>query len=161
MSEHKMNTGLAVIIALAVIAILYFVTITKKQDMTGQNINGEYNDLRTLQLEGVKVTVLNEGEGNVSESGDTVAVNYTGKLPDGTVFDSNVDPKFKHVEPLIFTIGAEQVIKGWDTGVDGMRIGEKRMLEIDPEYGYGEKGYGPIPPNSSLVFEVELLGIKK
>ena len=86
-------------------------------------------------------------------------MNYTGKLSDGTVFDSNVDPKFNHVEPFTFNLSAGQVIKGWDTGIVGMKVGEKRVLEIEPAYAYGEQGIGPIPPNATLIFEVELLAI--
>jgi FKBP-type peptidyl-prolyl cis-trans isomerase len=81
----------------------------------------------------------------------------------GTVFDSNVDPKFQHVEPFVFTIGAGQVIKGWDKGIAGMKVGEKKTLTIPSEDGYGATGAagGRIPPNATLVFDVELLAIKK
>jgi FKBP-type peptidyl-prolyl cis-trans isomerase len=88
-------------------------------------------------------------------------MNYTGRLADGTVFDSNVDPKFNHVTPFIFTLGAGQVISGWDKGIVGMKVGEKKTLVIPPADGYGSKDYGPIPGNSTLTFDVELLAIKK
>lgn len=115
----------------------------------------------TQQQEGVKITVLKEGTGVLAKNGDTVAMNYTGTLENGTTFDSNVDPKFGHVEPFVFTLGVGQVIKGWDVGVAGMKVGEKRKLEINPEYGYGASGAGAsIPPNAKLIFEVELLQIK-
>ncbi len=100
-------------------------------------------------------------EEKVAKVGDVVSMNYTGKLDGGTVFDSNVDPKFKHVEPFSFTLGAGQVIAGWDKGIVGMKVGEKKLLKIAPEDAYGTSGIpGVIPPNSTLNFDVELLQIK-
>jgi FKBP-type peptidyl-prolyl cis-trans isomerase len=88
-------------------------------------------------------------------------MNYTGKLLNGTTFDSNVDPKFNHVTPFEFTLGAGMVIRGWDEGLVGMKVGEKRILTIPSDMGYGARGAGAsIPPNAALVFEVELLKIK-
>ncbi|MCF7833728.1 MAG: FKBP-type peptidyl-prolyl cis-trans isomerase [Candidatus Pacebacteria bacterium] len=111
---------------------------------------------------GFEYKILTQGTGEVAKAGDLVSVNYTGSLVDGTVFDSNVDPKFSHVEPFTFDLGAGMVIRGWDEGLVGMRVGEKRVLEISPEYAYGERGAGGvIPPNATLVFEVELLAIEK
>ena len=114
---------------------------------------------QVMQVEGVKMTVLQEGTGEVAKAGDRVSMNYTGRLVDGTVFDSNVDPKFNHVEPFTFNLGAGEVIKGWDNAIVGMKVGEKRTLEIEPAYAYGEQAVGPIPPNSTLVFDVELVSI--
>ena len=108
------------------------------------------------KISGQDITV---GTGAEAKSGDSVKVNYTGTLVDGTVFDSNVDPKFKHVEPFIFNLGTGQVIKGWDIGVAGMKVGGKRLLIIPPSFGYGDQDQGPIPANSILIFEVELLGV--
>ncbi len=89
-------------------------------------------------------------------AGKTVSVHYTGKLTDGTKFDSSLD----RGDPFSFRLGAGQVIKGWDQGVAGMKVGGKRLLTIPPELGYGQRGFpGAIPPNSTLVFEVELLGV--
>lgn len=99
-------------------------------------------------------------EKQIAKIGDTVSMNYTGILEDGTVFDSNVDPKFNHVEPFMFVLGAGQVIPGWDKGIAGMEVGEKKVLKIAPEDAYGESGFpGVIPPNATLTFEVELLKI--
>lgn len=104
------------------------------------------------------------GSGPVAAPGTDVTVHYTGWLYDekaadkhGAKFDSSVD----RGEPLTFLLGAGRVIRGWDEGVAGMRVGGKRVLMIPPEYGYGRKGAGDvIPPNGSLVFEVELLDVK-
>ena len=96
------------------------------------------------------------GEGAEAKSGDTVTVHYTGWLTDGTKFDSSVD----RGQPFQFRLGIGQVIRGWDEGVAGMKIGGKRKLTIPPDMGYGQRGAGAlIPPNATLVFEVELLGV--
>ncbi len=97
------------------------------------------------------------GEGRVAEAGLTASVHYTGWLTDGTKFDSSLD----RGEPFQFALGAGQVIRGWDEGVQGMHIGGKRKLTIPSELGYGARGAGGvIPPNATLVFEVELLGLQ-
>ena len=106
-----------------------------------------------------KVTVkdLVVGKGKEAKAGDKVSVHYVGTLMDGKEFDSSR----KHGQPFDFTLGQGQVIKGWDQGVVGMKVGGKRKLTIPPELAYGSRGVpGAIPPSSTLVFEVELLGIK-
>ncbi len=109
-----------------------------------------------LKVEDVKV-----GTGTEAVAGKSVTVNYTGTLTDGTVFDSNVDPKFQHVEPFIFPLGAHKVIEGWDKGVSGMKVGGKRKLTIPPSLGYGAAGAPPvIGPNAVLIFEVDLLKVE-
>ncbi len=96
------------------------------------------------------------GDGDEANTGDRVKVHYTGWLTDGTKFDSSKD----RGNPFTFMLGAGQVIKGWDEGVAGMKIGGTRKLTIPSEKGYGARGAGGvIPPNATLVFEVELLGI--
>jgi FKBP-type peptidyl-prolyl cis-trans isomerase FkpA len=106
---------------------------------------------------GLKFQVLKKGNGTVAMSGQIVSVHYTGWLTDGTKFDSSVD----RGQPFQFTLGAGQVIRGWDEGVAGMKVGEKRKLTIPPDLGYGERGAGGvIPPNATLVFDVELLGVQ-
>lgn len=107
------------------------------------------------QPSGLKITELAPGD-PVAKAGDIVLVFYTGKLADGTVFDSTDKNGGK---PFRFNLGQGQVIKGWDQGVAGMKIGEKRQLVIPPELAYGEKGTGPIPANATLTFDVELIGI--
>ena len=97
------------------------------------------------------------GDGASPESGQNVTVHYTGTLPGGKKFDSSKDRD----EPFTFTIGAGQVIKGWDEGVMGMKVGGKRKLTIPPGLGYGSRGAGGvIPPEATLIFEVELLDVK-
>ncbi len=105
----------------------------------------------TLKVEDIKV-----GKGAAAKAGDTVSVHYTGWLTDGAKFDSSVDRN----EPFTFPLGAGQVIQGWDAGVAGMKVGGKRKLTIPPELAYGPGGRGTIPPNATLIFEVELLGIQ-
>lgn len=97
-----------------------------------------------------------QGTGKVARSGTRVTVHYTGWLSDGTKFDSSVDRK----EPLVFELGAGRVIPGWDSGISGMRVGGKRRLIIPPALGYGSEANGPIPANSTLTFDVELLQVE-
>ncbi len=107
--------------------------------------------------EELKIETITEGSGAIAETGQKVEVHYTGKLTDGSVFDSSVI----RGQPFSFTLGQGQVIKGWEEGILGMRTGEKRVLTIPPELAYGEQGAGSaIPPNATLVFEVELLGVR-
>lgn len=107
-----------------------------------------------------ELTVTDEvaGEGEEVATGDTVSVLYTGMLPDGTVFDASV----RHGnEPFTFTVGAGQVIQGWDQGLVGMKEGGKRRLVIPPGMAYGDRDLGVIPPNSTLIFDIELLDVQK
>jgi peptidylprolyl isomerase len=106
---------------------------------------------------GLRYIVVEEGTGPAPQPGDVVQVHYTGTLDDGTKFDSSYD----RGQPFEFTLGAGQVIAGWDEGIALMKVGGKATLIIPPELGYGEGGYpGVIPPNATLYFDVELVGIK-
>lgn len=96
------------------------------------------------------------GTGKEAYRGTTVTVHYTGKLTNGKVFDSSVD----RGEPFSFQLGAGQVIQGWEKGIQGMKEGGKRKLTIPPNLGYGQRQVGPIPANSILIFDVELLKVK-
>lgn len=100
---------------------------------------------------------LTTGTGAAPKAGDVVVAHYTGWLTDGAKFDSSVDRN----EPFEFVLGRGQVIKGWDQGIAQMRVGDKVKLTIPPELGYGERGAGGvIPPNATLIFEIELLDVK-
>ena len=108
---------------------------------------------------GLQYTDTVVGEGTEAEKFDILTVHYTGKLEDGTQFDSSKNPGR---DPFRFTVGIGQVIRGWDEGFVGMKIGGTRVLTIPPELGYGVRGAGnAIPPNATLLFEVELLGVEK
>ena len=105
---------------------------------------------------GLIIEDVNVGEGAVAAVGQKVTVHYTGWLTNGTKFDSSRDRN----DPFVFPLGGGRVIKGWDEGVQGMKVGGKRKLTIPPALGYGARGAGgTIPPNATLVFEVELLGV--
>jgi len=107
-------------------------------------------------MAGLVIDEVAAGTGAVATAGSRVKVHYTGTLTDGKKFDSSLD----RGKPFEFVLGRGQVIKGWDEGVAGMKVGGKRKLTIPPELGYGAKGFpGAIPPNATLVFDVELLGV--
>jgi len=105
----------------------------------------------------LEITDLHVGTGDEATSGCLVDVHYTGWLTDGSKFDSSLD----RGQPFSFALGGGQVIQGWDQGVVGMKVGGKRKLTIPPELGYGRRGAGGvIPPNATLIFEVELLSVR-
>lgn len=106
---------------------------------------------------GLQYWDLKVGTGSVATSGKSVTVNYTGWLVNGKKFDSSLDRN----QPLTFKLDNGEVIKGWDEGIAGMKVGGKRQLRIPPDLAYGSQGFPPvIPPNATLIFDVELLGVK-
>jgi len=110
----------------------------------------------TQTASGLGIEEITVGEGAPATAGKRVTVHYTGWLTDGTKFDSSKDRS----DPFVFGLGQGQVIRGWDEGVQGMKVGGKRKLTIPPALGYGARGAGgAIPPNAILIFEVELLGL--
>jgi FKBP-type peptidyl-prolyl cis-trans isomerase FkpA len=110
----------------------------------------------TTTSTGLAIEDLTVGTGDLASAGQKVTVHYTGWLTDGTKFDSSKDRN----DPFVFGLGKRQVIAGWDEGVQGMRVGGVRKLTVPPALGYGARGAGGvIPPNATLVFEVELLGV--
>jgi len=141
---------LLIIIPVVLVMGIYFIL---QNNNKGQEIN---NNIREIQ--GMKIETLKEGAGAEAKNGDTVTVHYTGTLENGTKFDSSLD----RGTPFSFTLGTGKVIRGWDLGVLGMKVGEKRKLTIPSELGYGSQGAGGvIPPNATLIFEVELLRINQ
>lgn len=143
-----------VFLILAVAAFLIFDNLYS-QKQTGKQVEENMSN----SIEGLAIEVLQQGQGeDTAQAGDLVTVNYTGYLEDGTKFDSSLDRN----EPFTFPLGQNQVIQGWEKGIVGMQVGEKRKLTIAPELAYGEQGTpgGPIPPNATLIFEVELLNIR-
>jgi peptidylprolyl isomerase len=125
--------------------------IMNQPSTTGANMNNTVTTADGLQMQDEIV-----GTGQEVKSGDTVTVNYLGTLTNGTKFDSSYDRN----QPFTTQIGVGQVIKGWDEGIVGMKVGGKRKLIIPPSLGYGAQTAGSIPPNSTLVFEVELVSVK-
>ena len=149
-------TIIVIILIIAVILGIYFFMVNSKPSPVipgDQNANNSNNMAKE-----VKIEILKEGSGVAVKAGDYIVVNYVGTLADGTKFDSSIDIN----RPFAFTVGNGDVIKGWDTGVIGMKLGEKRKLTIPPELAYGELGRPPvIPQNATLTFEIDLLKIGK
>lgn len=156
--DEKKSIAIIAIILIIIIAGIYFLfpkpvnnQPQNNQPTEEKKINPENNETKT-----VKIEILQEGSGEASKTGDLVTVHYTGTLENGTKFDSSLDRD----APFDFTLGQNKVIQGWELGVLGMKVGEKRKLTIPPELGYGSQGAGGlIPPNATLIFQIELLKI--
>ncbi len=152
---------LLVIVVIAVIIVLAFFGLgsfmpkaAAPTDATAANpIVKELRDTGTVA--DLRTEDVASGAGDPAKKGDTVTVHYTGVLPDGTMFDSSRD----RGTPFSFTIGAGQVIQGWERGIAGMKAGGRRLLVIPPSLGYGGTANGKIPANSTLIFDVELISI--
>lgn len=171
--ENKNVIVLVILIVLLVFGTILLTGNNKNEELQGNDIifkdNGkedsviqenntkEDNQSNKEKME-LKIEVLQEGDGEtVTKKDDTISVHYTGTLEDGTKFDSSID----RGEPFSFTIGAGQVIQGWEQGTLDMKVGEKRKLTIPAELGYGSAGAGNvIPPNATIIFDIELMGIQ-
>jgi FKBP-type peptidyl-prolyl cis-trans isomerase len=158
-----MKAFLLGIIAIILLGVIGFIFSSNKnpQEVDNQSIKQEVNNNRTQQEEIMEITELQivdttVGEGKEAILGKVVSVHYTGTLTDGTKFDSSVDRE----TPFQFTLGAGQVIQGWDQGVIGMKVGGKRTLTIPSDLAYGPTGRpGTIPPSATLIFDIELLNV--
>ncbi len=152
------KTLISILVIIAVIGAGWYL-LKGNKNKTGMNDNQQQVFENILADGKLKVVTSVEGSGSASRIGDNVTVNYTGTLVDGTKFDSNIDPAFSHVEPFSFKLGEGRVIQGWELGVLGMKVGEKRTLTIAPELGYGAASNGIIPANATLIFDVELVAV--
>lgn len=164
---------LSLILVVVIIAVFVYLNSRKKQAVStevenitqdatigkdSEEIKPSSPSEQIMEVEELKIEDLQGGSGDEVRVGDTVLVHYSGFLTNGTKFDSSLDRN----EPFSFTIGEGSVIQGWEQGLVGMRIGGKRKLIIPPDLAYGNQGAGNvIPPNATLVFEIELLQIKK
>lgn len=142
-------------IIVIVIGVLWNNNISKQNQIAMLNQGIAQKEAQSKIMENFKINDLTVGTGTVAQDGDVVTVNYIGTFDNGTKFDSSYD---RH-QPFSFTLGSSNVIKGWDLGVLGMKVGGKRELIIPPELGYGSSNYGPIPGNSTLHFVIELLSV--
>lgn len=146
---------IAVLVVIVALGAFFAIQKGKQNPATGGGNVGS-GDMVTTKS-GLQYVDLVVGTGAEAIAGKSVTVHYTGRLQDGTKFDSSVD----RGQPFTFTLGAGQVISGWDEGIAGMKVGGKRKLVIPPDLAYGAQGYPPvIPANATLMFDVELLDVK-
>lgn len=148
MKHLNQKEWIAVIIGVVVVAGFFAITsgIFKSNNLIPMN-------QANVGSEGMSLS----GDSQIATKGSLVSVNYVGRLSTGEEFDSSA----QHGRPIQFVLGAGQVIQGWDEGIEGMRVGEKKTLTVPPEKGYGPNGYPPvIPPNATLIFDVELVSVQ-
>lgn len=144
------------ILIFIVIAVLVLIGASYLKPSENDESNTEEQTSTTPNIENMKIEDIKVGTGAEAKSGTLVSVHYVGTLTNGTKFDSSRD----RGEPFQFPLGQGMVIKGWELGVVGMKVGGVRKLTIPPELGYGVNAVGPIPANSTLLFEVELLAVR-
>ncbi len=144
-NDKKIKTGIVVVIAVLII----FLFVGGK-DLIMNMFNSETVNQDNQMQSKVQIKEITEGTGEVATVGKELTVNYIGVFADGTKFDSSYDRS----QPFKFTLG------GWDQGLEGMKVGGKRILVIPPELGYGAEDHGPIPGNSTLIFQIELISVK-
>lgn len=149
MTRKQITTGIAVALAI-VIVFFFFISSFFTQLFQPQQTTTMNEPTAELIVQDQMI-----GTGALAKVGDVVSVDYTGKFSDGTVFDTSVGK-----QPFQFVLGTGTVIPGWDQGLQGMKVGGKRLLIVPPGLAYGAQGYGPIPPNATLVFEVTLIGVQ-
>ena len=149
MPKKTLYTGVAVTVTLLVVGFFFILGVPF--DSSALNSAGQGAAVASSQ---VSVQDVVAGTGPSARAGDIVVVNYTGRLQDGSVFDSSVGR-----QPYSLTLGAGQVIPGWDQGLVGAQVGTKRILVIPPNLAYGAQDYGPIPGNSTLIFEIDVVSI--
>lgn len=151
-----MKTALVAVVAvLAIIGIVVGVLAARGHSTASSGSAGTGTSPSSTPS-GLQITDVKVGDGAVAQAGDTVSVTYTGTLTNGTVFDSSDQ---HGGQPFSFTLGAGQVIQGWDKGLLGMKVGGERKLVIPPDLGYGSQAVGSIPPDSTLMFDVKLLSV--
>ncbi|MEX2010553.1 MAG: FKBP-type peptidyl-prolyl cis-trans isomerase [Parcubacteria group bacterium] len=155
MKKLTTREGIAVAAAIVTVGVLLFGN-SFLTFINGTNQTEQTNNMNLPQT-GFQTEELSPGTGEGAVSGDTITVHYVGRLSDGRVFDSSLDRN----QPFSFVLGSGSVIRGWEEGMAGMKVGEKRRLTIAPDYGYGPNDYGPIPGNSVLIFDIELLDLAK
>lgn len=156
MKKLSKNEVIAVFASMGMLAYLFFSGPFMSLFNTNVNVEGQ-NSPANLPASGVSIEDTAPGTGETAAPGDELVVHYTGILTSGQVFDSSRD----RGEPISFVLGTGRVIRGWDEGLVGMREGGRRILKIAPDYGYGSNAVGAIPPNSHILFEVELIDVKK
>jgi len=156
---NKITILVITIVLIVIIGGVYFLLQPNPSTNSGQATQQEQQvNSANYEIQGMKVEILKEGTGEGAKSGDNIVVNYVGTLTDGTKFDSSIDRN----QPFPYTLGQNMVIKGWELGLLGMKVGEKRKLTIPPELAYGSQAVGKIiPANATLVFEIDMLGINK
>lgn len=174
MNSSTLYTGIAVILALVVVVLFFFYpNYLSGLGLMNSSENNNPTDSTPSTAGGTSAIPTSDslqiqdttiGTGATAQAGDQVSVEYVGKLADGTIFDqssahSGIMPGCSKPNQFCFTLGAGQVIQGWDRGVLGMKVGGVRTLIIPPMLAYGSQGVGPIPPNATLTFEVKLLSV--